>query len=354
VSDLTRRATLGGLAGALIGCGVGQAVAPTLSFRVRPQPLAPGFQAGMNLAHLHRRGQGYGSAASRVQLLRLRSLGMTHGVLTPFGYLPSLTGTRIAYGSDLDPTLTDDDLVREMVHAREAGLQVVLKPHLWARAFGGGKHSRQDVRPDDWAGWFRAYTAFARHYGQVAERGGASWLVIGLEYLKATQENPGAWARVAQACRQDFGGKLTYAANWYAEVDAFQDWAAFDAIGVNAYYPLTQDADPPVEALVAAWQPHLAGLERLARRVERPVLFCETGLRAVAGSAARPWDHGLSGPADPALQGRGYEALLRSIAGRAWLQGVWWWKWFTDDPGEHDPYCPRDQPAEGVLAAWHS
>ncbi len=84
------------------------------------------------------------------------------------------------------------------------------------------------------------------------------------------------------------------------------------------------------------------------------MLFCEAGLRAVSGAAARPWDQGLVGASDPGVQARGYEALLRAVVGRSWLQGVWWWKWFTDDPGEVDPYSPRDQPAEGVLAAWHS
>ncbi len=354
--SLTRRQALGGLAGALLGCRSGAAADPQqeLGFDPRPVALPHGFQAGMSLAHLHRRGQGYGSQASRVQLARLRGLGLTHVVLTPFGYLSSLTGTRIVFGGELDPTLTDADLVAEMAQARQAGLRVVVKPHLWARAFSGGQVSRQDVRPEEWGAWFRAYEAFIVHYAKLAGVAGADCLVVGLEYLKATQEAPGAWAGVARACRQVFGGRLTYAANWYAEVEVFQDWGAFDAIGVNAYYPLSDAPDPSIAQLRAGWQPHLDRLQALSVRSRKPVLFCETGLRAVRGAAARPWDQGLSGSADPGLQARGYEALLRSIAGRSWLEGVWWWKWFTDEPGEPDPYCPRGKPAEGVLAAWHS
>lgn len=353
MSGPTRREALVGLTGLLAGCSPGRAAEPGAGVVSLPRPLAAGFQAGMNLAHLHRPERGYGSARSRLQLERLRGLGLTHIVLTPFGYLPDLGGTRMLYGDTLDPTLTDAHLLSEMAAARSLGLTVVVKPHLWGRGFGAGK-GRQDVQPDDWAAWFGAYTGFLRHHARVAARGGADWLCVGLEYLRATEQNPGAWGRVADACREDFPGRLTYAANWHAEVDAFADWASFDAIGVNAYYPLSKAADPGIGALVAGWQPHLDRLERLAARHVKPVLFCEAGLRAVRGAAARPWEHGTAGDSDPALQARGYEALLRAAADRPWLQGVWWWKWFTDDPGERDPYCPRGRPAEKVIAAWHS
>jgi hypothetical protein len=83
------------------------------------------------------------------------------------------------------------------------------------------------------------------------------------------------------------------------------------------------------------------------------VLFTEAGLPAVQGAAARPWDAGLSGQADPALQARAYTALLAAAGPQPWFRGVYWWKWFTDDAGpERDAYCPMGQPAEDVLRRW--
>lgn len=339
---------------ALAGCGLLRQPAPgEPAPSLSPRPLRAGFHAGFNYAHLHRRGIGYGSAASRAQLVRLRALGVTHLALTPFGYIPSLTGTEIRYGPQLDRSLTDDDLRREALQAQELGFSVCLKPHLWSNAFWTGGKSRQDIAPADWGAWFEAYGAFAEHYARLAEEIGAVLYVVGLEYLQATLGNPGAWGAVAQRCRAHYSGKLSYAANWWREVEGFADWSDYDYIGVNAYYPLEAGADPSATALAAAWQPHLDTLEALSEKVQRPVLFLEAGCRAISGAHARPWDQSMRGETDPALQARAYEALLASAADRGWLEGIYWWKWFTDESArEPDLYCPMGLPAEEVLARW--
>lgn len=324
---------------------------PTFS----PRPRPAGFHAGVNLAHLHRGGLGYGSDACREQLRRLVDLGLTHVALTPFAYTEGVDGSSFTFGSNLDRSLTDDLLIQAAADARALGLAVTLKPHVWSRAFWTGGKSRQDMAPadGDWQRWFDAYTAFAVHYAAVAARMQADLYVVGLEYLQATLTGPGGWAGVARACRQHFDGPLSYAANWYQEVQAFADWAAFDFIGVNAYYPLSKRPRPDVADLVAGWQPHLDALQTLSEQHARPVLFLEAGLQAVKGAAAHPWDHSADGDSDEPLQARAYEALLHAAADRPWLRGVYWWKWFTAAQGEHrDRYAPTGRLAEQVLRAW--
>lgn len=324
---------------------------------LEPVPPMPGFHAGFNHAHLHRRDIGYGSEASRIQLRRLRALGVTHVALTPFGHTSDLEGVDIRFGSDLDPTLTDDALRREADSARAEGLTVCMKPHIWSRAFWTSGKSRQDIRPrkadGGWTAWFEQYAAFAMHYARLSEEMGAALMVVGLEYLQATQQHPQGWAMVAEACRSVFGGKLSYAANWWQEVEAMPDWRVFDFIGVNAYYPLSDAANPSTAALVEGWSEPLRVLEALSVVHDRPVLFLEAGYRAVQGAAARPWDQSGGGGRDPMLQARAYEALLAATAGKPWMAGVYWWKWFTDaDNRESDAYCPIGMPAETVISRW--
>lgn len=305
----------------------------------------------MGLAHIHRDGRGYGSERSREQLRALKALGVTHVALTPFGYMRELDSAELRFGADLDRSLTDDTLRQEAANARAEGLQVCMKPHIWSWSFMSGK-SRQDIEPaEGWGPWFEAYGAFAEHYAALAEELGAALYVVGLEYLKATEQNPGAWAEVARRCRSRYGGALTYAANWWREVEIFSDWSAFDHIGVNAYYPLEAGADPSAEALCAAWRPHLRVLEALSQKVGKEVLVTEIGLRSVSGANERPWDVGHGGGSDPALQGRFYEAALAELQSRPWVQGVYWWKWFTDPDGERDLYVPGG-PAQEVLRRW--
>lgn len=329
------------------------ALAPALA---SPGPLRAGGHRGMNLAHLHQRGRGYGTAASAAQLRRLADLGLTHVALTPFGYVGGVTDTTLRWGPTLDRTLTDAALLAEARAARAVGLQVTLKPHLWSMAFWTQGRSRQDIRParaeGGWPAWFAAYTAFAEHYAGLAQQMDAALYVVGLEYLRATVDNPGAWADVAAACRRRFGGPITYAANWWREVELFADWAAFDHIGCNAYPPLSTAADPTEAELVEGWRPFLQTLGGLARRHGKDVLLCEAGLPALRGAAATPWDRSGGAP-DPALQARAVRALLRAAPPQPWLSGLYWWKWFTDAPGEDDPYGLQGQPAEAALrAAW--
>jgi hypothetical protein len=329
------------------------ALLPALS---APTPLGPGRHAGINLAHQHRRGLGYGSAASKAQLQALRTLGVTHVALTNFGYVGSVGDVNIRWGDRLDPTLRDEDLLAEARAAKALGLEVTLKPHIWSPAFWSSGKSRQDMRPRDgqggWAAWFEAYTAFATHYAALAEEMGASLYVVGLEYLRATVECPGAWADVAAACRKVYGGRLTYAANWWREAELFADWSAFDVIGVNAYDPLSKARAPDAEALQAGWQEPLARYGALAAHTGKSVLFTEAGLPALRGAAARPWDAGLRGEADPALQAAAYEALLATTTPQPWFAGVYWWKWFTDGSEHADATYPPNAPARRVLGRW--
>ncbi|MCB9764805.1 MAG: hypothetical protein H6739_33830 [Alphaproteobacteria bacterium] len=348
----SRRALLAALgAAALTGCrGRAEAADPPHGV-LRPAPRPAGFHAGMSLAHIHARGRGYGSEVSRQQMRHLRQLGVTHVSLTPFGYIGAVDDPDIRFGESLDRTLTDDDLRQEARNARAEGLAVCIKPHIWSWRFMSGQ-SRQDIAPPDWAAWFERYTAFAMHYAALAQEVDAALFVLGLEYLKATQANPGAWATVAEACRRKYTGPITYAANWWTEVEAFQDWGAFDLIGVQAYHPLTQQLCPDVQALVQGWAAHLEKLSHLSQEYARPVLFTEAGLRAVEGAAVEPWNAGLRGSPDPGLQARAYEALLAACTPKPWFAGVYWWKWFTDPTAEDDLYAPTGNPAEEILRAW--
>lgn len=344
MSGLSRRALLACAGLGSLGCAI-----PPTGAAVAAPP-----HAGFNLAHLHREGLGYGSAASRAQLARLVKLGVNCVALTPFGYVKDLAGIGLRYSCDTDPTLTHERLLAEISACRVLGLRVCLKPHIWSWTFMAEGKSRQDIVPVDLEAWEAMYTAFIVHHARLAAEADVEMLCVGLEYTAVTQRDPELWGRVARAVREVYGGVLTYAANWYGELEAFTAWADFDVIGVNAYWPMSEEADPSVEVLRAGWTPVVEQLCGLAERYERPVVLTEAGLRAVRGAAARPWDHGLKGAPDPDLQGRYYLALLQAFAGQDWWRGVYWWKWFTDhDRREKDAYAPMGLAAEKVLEmAW--
>ncbi len=354
-----RRALLLGL-GAL-GC-TRPSVLPVVSGPT-PGPVLPAspmiaqassaFIRGVNYAHLHVEGHGYGSSRSWDWLGRLVDHGVTDVALMPFAYMPEIDKPDLRFGGDR--TLDDAALLAEAAQARAAGLRVMFKPHLWAPPFGRGAFPG-DIEmdsPESWKRWFSAYTDYALLIATAAEQAGASLFCVGNECTRASLLNPGAWAEVAAAVRRVYRGPLVYGANWNDEVFGFHDWAAFDHIGVNAYFPLSDAASPSVEALIAGWQGPLARLSGLAASTGRSVIFTEAGYEALAGAAARPWGSGTSS-ADPALQSRAYEALMRAVGPQPWFQGIYWWKWFTDgpdNPWDRSAYCPEPE-ALTLMERW--
>jgi hypothetical protein len=334
-----------GLGRLLPGCARSRASDVVAPWSSRPVALAADFVRGMNLAHQHARGHGYGSDIAAAQLDALAALGVRDIALNPFAYTPNLSSPDIRFGGD--PTMTDDDLRAQIAQAHARGMRVLMKPHLWSwRMMAGSGNPDITLDPAGWAAWFAAYTRYVVHYARIAGETSCAGLCVGLEYTKASGENPGAWAAVAEACRAVFPGSLCYAANWYQEFARFADWDAFDCVGVNAYFPLTGRT---VEELAASWGTHLDAVAAAAKG--RPVVFPEAGYRAAVGATERPWEDG-GGAVDEALQARAYEALLRACTARPWFKGVYWWKWFTDPAGEdRDAFVPAE-PARAVLRSW--
>jgi hypothetical protein len=335
----------------LTGCGAGREPAPHL---------APDFQRGVNHAHIHRRGHGYGSDASAAELARLKGLGVNCIAITPFAFQPGATANEIrGFTGHTDRSLTDEDLAGEIAHAHQLGLRVTLKPHLWSRDFWNGDEWQGSIRQlttADHARWWASYRQFALHYAGVAESAHADLFCIGTELVGMTTEHPEEWRELIGAIRQVYHGPLTYAGHSGREFDQIKFWDALDFIGISAYFPLDAPVGASVNQLVAAWRPHRRRIEQVQARFRRPVLFMELGYRAVADCHQKPWVY-TGGKADDAAQARAFEAVFRAFAGATWWKGTYIWKTFTDpaltDGDDGTDYELRGRPAEEVLRRWY-
>jgi hypothetical protein len=106
----------------------------------------------------------------------------------------------------------------------------------------------------------------------------ADLFVAGTELVHAS-ERADAWAEVAAGVRAEFGGKVTYSANWGDEVARF-DFTPFDYVGVSAYWPLTDRCDAPPGELAAGWRGVLSTLAGVADRNDRPPTTSPGGRRS--------------------------------------------------------------------------
>ena len=150
--------------------------------------------------------------------------------------------------------------------------------------------------------------------------------------------------------RREFTGPLVYSANF----DSWEKvgfWDALDFIGVSAYFPLSDTDDPSLEELEAGWSQALAPLEVASKRWGRPVLLTEAGFPSIASAARAPWREEKT-PAQVWLQSRCYEATLRALASRPWIEGSFFWLWErSSKPPFRDPsHTIVDKPAMFTMA----
>ena len=338
------------------------ALAFTLALLLAPpasaaEPWLPMFQKGMTYTHGYRPQNSLMSAASTASLQHLRHHVHVEWIaLNPFSYQRTVTDPGLYFGGDP----ADAHLVHAIQQAHELGLKVMLKPHIWLRqkdddAWRGSIGMDTE---EDWRLWFENYERFIMHYARMAEREQVAILCVGVELARTMKERESDWRALIGRVREVYHGPLTYAANWWGEFDEIHIWDALDYVGVNAFFPLSEEASPDLATLRAGARRVADQVELVQRATQRPVIFTEVGYKSVRGATVKPWEwtRRFEPAVDLELQSRAYQAVLEVLWERPWFYGMYWWKWHSDmnhgGPTAGD-FTPRGKPAEQILSEWY-
>ncbi|MFH1315948.1 MAG: glycoside hydrolase TIM-barrel-like domain-containing protein [Candidatus Woesearchaeota archaeon] len=283
----------------------------------------------------------------------LRYSGFNAGSILQTEYMDTLTSTSISPADR--KSHSDDEIIALIDEMKTNDMTVSLKPHV-------------DVLTDEWRGlihfnnesdkaaWFNAYTTFITHYAALAEANGVEMLVMGTEFKSLEgNENKQYWGQVVDAIRNVFFGTLTYAANW----DSYQqaclwDFDGIDAVGIDAYFPLSSNRDPSLQELVNGWSPHVAALESWQANIGKPIIFTELGYRSVDYAAREPWEYQEDRHVNLELQKRCYQAVYDVFGGKPWFDGFYVWNVSPrkDDGGSFNKdFTPYHKPAQGAFLA---
>lgn len=309
-----------------------------------PLPI-DGPMLGVNLTAYS--AEGYSQPRVRMAIKTLADLGSTAITVVPTWYMKSSSANRIA--PDKDKTPTDASLAEVISWIRQAGLQVILKPHIDVI----DDTYRGEIQPTNRDFWFRAYGQFIDHYASFAASHSTDLFVVGTE-LKTLSGETDRWRATIQTIRDRFMGPLTYAANW-DEVDQVQFWDDLDAIGVDAYYPLSPEdgSMPTLQSLTESWKQIASQLEAKSDQWERPVLITEVGYPSQVGATAKPYEV-TDKPADQNIQALAFDATFNALSGSDWLRGISWWSWRADPSADEKAdidYSFEGKKAQGELAA---
>ena len=273
-------------------------VFPTFLWAREPVPFSHLYQDGYVLLIWNER---VSDSEIESTFLRLKAAGAQHLTLPFFGCQTNLKSTDV--GSCQVRSIEFSIHLAERAIAN--GFRVSLLPILVTQDW----EWRGFFEPHDVKAWFLSYTRWILEIAKEAERLGTEEFVVGSEFSRLNRYEQ-QWESVVRAVRNVFKGPLILTVNWDEPERGF--WDSVDAIGVSAYFPLSERVNPTQEELDSAWLKRRESLTRLSQRWQRPLYFTELGYFNASSAARTPWAPHPGDLRDEDLQARCFKAFKKA------------------------------------------
>lgn len=285
------------------------------------------------------------------------AVNASHAAVMPFGFIRDGNSPEIIHNTDrqwFGETKVGAKQYIEMLHKN--GIQVMVKPQiwLWHGEFTGTLTMKTE---DEWKALEKSYDDFILTYAKLSEETNAAIFCIGTELEQFVKNRPAYWQRLIKKIREIYKGKLTYASNW-DEYSRTTFWEDLDYIGIDAYFPLSEEKTPSAAQLKEGWRRWKVPIEALSKAKKKPVLFTEFGYRSMDYTAKKPWlvdrtDENVNLEA----QVRATEAILTEFWTEDWFAGGYIWKWFInhDKSGgiDNNRFTPQNKPAQEIITEYY-
>lgn len=315
------------------------------------------YYRGMTLAHEgYDVYNGYGSDSSRIATEKLADLNVNSIAIVPYTGSSSLHAPDAYHVWQRAGMENDASVIASFRHAKESGMQMLLKPQIWFRGgWPGGVEMRNE---EDWALFHHYYRQWITHYAMLAAVHEMDAFCAGVEFAKATISHPEVWRQLIRDMRQIYAGPVTYAANWGEEAEKLAFGSELDFIGVNCYYPLSDKDEVSKADLAAGFAKVKQKLADIHARHNRPIVLTEVGFRPVDRAWTNPHDNANGRDFNPEAQKMGYEVVFEGLSDADWCHGMFWWKWpshmgYANEGRNLTSFTPYNRPAMQVMADWY-
>lgn len=282
------------------------------------------------------------------------NINANYAAVMPFGFIRDMGSPTIIHNTErqwFGETKTGAKQYIEMLHKN--GIKVMVKPQIWISngVFTGTLKMESE---ENWRLLEASYDDFILTYAQLAEEAQVDMLCIGTELEQFVKARPDYWKKLIQNIKKVYRGKLTYAANW-DEYTKTTFWEDLDYIGIDAYFPLSEEKTPKIDQLRAGWQKWKPEMVTLAKSKNKPILFTEFGYRSMDYSAKKPWlvDR-IDGNVNLEAQVNAQKALFDEFWPEEWFAGGYVWKWFIDHKKagglEDNMFTPQNKPVQQTIS----
>jgi len=280
--------------------------------------------------------------------------------IMPFGFMDKLNSTEVVYNIDYQWWGEKSEGARITGEFfKDQGVKVLFKPQIWISRGEYTGYIKMDSEAE-WKELEQSYENFILTFAQDAEDKGFEMFCIATELESFIDERPEYWSTLIQKIKTIYSGQLTYAGNWDA-YKRFPFWDELDYVGVDAYFPLSEEETPSLESMEESWQQWENELRSFSENHSKPILFTEYGYRSVNYTAKEPWqsgDHTQAPNFD--AQVNALNALFENVWDEEWFAGGFLWKWhYKYAYGKRNRYTgtgytPQDKPALKTVTDWYT
>ena len=256
----------------------------------------------------------------------------------PFGFIKNLDHPEINHNTDRqwfgETKPGSKQYIEEL---RKKGIKVMIKPQIWVwkgEFTGLIKMSTEE----NWKALEDSYTSFILEYTKLAQEVNAEILCIGTELELFVKHRPQYWTDLIK------------------EIKTI--WDQLDYIGIDAYFPVSNQKTPTYEECIEGWKAHKPIITKLSETYNKPVLFTEYGYRSVDFSGREPWVSDIAmDVVNLDAQVNTTKALFETFWKEPWFAGGFIWKWFHkhDEVGgeNNSRFTPQNKPAEDVIRQYY-
>ena len=241
----------------------------------------------------------------------------------------------------------DSAYVRTINQLHSKKLHIMLKPHLWVS--NGWRNNINFKYSEKWNTWFKSYSKIILFYAKLAQETNVELFCIGTELDKTLIHHSKDWLVLIEEVRNVYEGKLTYAMNWDTDFFNPEFWSELDYIGIQAYYPLTQNKEPNLLEIKKGWESQTTKLKAVSNQINKPVLFTEIGYRNDIYATIKPWEWSniikrFFRKKSNRTQYFAFKAFFDEVWSEPWFSGVFFWQW-----NEGSDFSMLNKPAQNLV-----
>ena len=281
-----------------------------------------------------------------------------YATLMPLGYFRDISNPTVRYNNKNHwHGETIEGVKQYAEELRKRNVKIMIKPQLW---IGWGNYTGHVNMTSEalWNQFEISYSSFILEYADLAQKINAEIFCIGTELEKFIEIRPKYWNTLIKEVKKIYKGKLTYAANW-DEYKRTPFWSQLDFIGIDAYFPVSDEQTPSLEESIKGWQKHVPTIKQLSDKVKKPILFTEYGYRSVDYSGKEPWNYNRSmNKVNLQAQVNTTKALYETFWDKDWFAGGFIWKWFVNYNKSgginNSQFTPQNKPVEKIIKEYYS